>query len=138
MVRAARYGYLGMATLFLVGIVAQVFFIGLSLLGRRPSWGEHSALGHMLLLPVLFMVILAYLGRMKRPVKSLTWLTFLNYLLLVTVVFLRMAVPVVAAMHPVLAITMYGLTAALVLQALQAVRSPEQARARQIAEPGSV
>src|SRR5690606_39302478 len=108
-VRAARYGYLGMATLFLVGIVAQVFFIGLSLLGRRPSWGEHSALGHMLLLPVLFMVILAYLGRMKRPVKSLTWLTFLNYLLLVTAVFLRWSVPVVAAVEPVLAIAVCGL-----------------------------
>ena len=52
--------------------------------------------------------------------------------------FLRWSVPVVAAMHPVLASTMFGLTAALVLQALQAVRSPKQARARQIAEPGSV
>lgn len=141
--KVSRYGYLIVAVVFLVGILTQVFFAGLSLLGGQPSWGAHIALGHSLLLAALLLVAFAYLGRMKSRIKPLSWLTLVVYVLLADfVVFLRGSVPLVAALHPVLALVLFTLTAMLVSRAWQAIRSPERqmspARATRLAqEPAS-
>lgn len=129
----SRYGYLIAAVVFVLGVLAQVFFVGLSLLGGRPSWGAHIALGHSLLLVALLLVLLAYLGRMERPVKPLTWVNLVVYLLLADfVVFLRGVAPFAAALHPVLALILFAVAAMLVSRAWRAVRSPklEASRAR--------
>lgn len=135
--KASRYGYLFFASVFLVGILMQVFFIGLSLLGGQPSWEAHELVGHSLSLAILPMLLLAYLGRMDRPVKPLTWLDFGVYVLLIlAVTALRGIAPPLAALHPVLAVIMFSITAVLVSQAWQAVRAPERASSS-VMEPGA-
>jgi hypothetical protein len=44
--RISRYLYLVLAWLFVLGILGQVYLVGLSLLGGRPSWPDHIDLGY--------------------------------------------------------------------------------------------
>jgi hypothetical protein len=130
----SRYAYAAVAWLFVVGILTQVFLVGLSLLGRRPSWQIHIGLGHTLGILALLLVVLAYVGALPYPFKRLTWLTFALYVLLADVViFLRDSAPVVAALHPVLAVTLFALVSSLALRASRLVR--EAAATAVISQP---
>lgn len=121
--RISRYAYAAVAWLFALGILTQVFLIGLSLLGGQPSWQAHIGLGHSLSILALLMVILAYTGRLPRPMKPLTWLNFAIYILLADVViFMRQSVPLVAAFHPVLAVLLFAVNGFLAVRAWQLVR----------------
>jgi hypothetical protein len=54
MTRAARYAYLVLAWLVVVGIVTQVFLIGLGLFGDSENIETHRAVGWIVhLLPIL-------------------------------------------------------------------------------------
>ena len=137
--KIGRYGYLGMAALFAAGIMTQVYFVGLSLLGGRPSWNDHIGLGHGLGFLALLLVILAYVGRQPRGTKNLTWATFAVYVLLADVViFLRGTRGAVAALHPVLAITLFALVVTLLVRAWRSVKeeSPAATRTDMIQESG--
>ncbi len=130
--RLSRYAYAAAAWLFAVGILMQVLLVGLSLLGQQPSWQIHIGLGHTLGILALLLVVLAYVGALPHPDKRLTWLAFAMYVLLADVViFLRQSVPVVAALHPVLAVTLFAVTSNLALRATRLVRVlPVEARNR--------
>jgi hypothetical protein len=122
-IKLSRYAYATVAWLFAVGILTQVFLIGLTFLGRRPSLDTHVGLGHGLAIAPLLMVVLAYTGRLPRPMKPFTWLAFALYVLLADVViFMRESVPLVAAFHPVLAVLLFGVTGFLAVRAWRLVR----------------
>jgi mercuric ion transport protein len=122
-IRISRYLYTAAAWLFVAGILTQVFLIGLSLLGGRPSWPAHIDLGHSLSIVALLMVVLAYTGRLPHPMKPLTWLALVIYILLADVViFMRELAPLVAALHPVLAVLLFGIVGFLAIRAWRLVR----------------
>ncbi len=124
-VRLSRCAYTAVTWLFIAGILTQVFLIGLSLLGGRPSWQTHIGLGHGLAIAPLFMVVLAYAGRLPRPMKPFTWLVLVIYVLLADVViFLRGSVPIIAALHPVLAVLLFGVAGYLAIRAWRLMREP--------------
>ena len=124
-VRLSRYAYTAVAWLFVAGILIQVFLIGLTLLGGRPSMNTHRGLGHLWGILVLLMLVLAYTGRLPRPMKPFTWLTFAIYVLLADIViFMRGSAPLVAALHPVLAVVLFGIVGFLAVQAWRLVREP--------------
>lgn len=121
--RLSRYAYAAAAWLFVVGILTQVFLVGLSLLGQQPSWQTHVGLGHGLSIVALLMVALAYTSRLPRPMKPFTWLNLVISILLADVViFMRGSAPLVAALHPVLAILLFGIAGFLAMRAWQLVR----------------
>lgn len=123
--RVSYYAYAVATWLFVVGILMQVFLIGLSLLGRQATWQIHIGLGHGLAIAPLLMVVLAYIGRMPRPMKPLTWLALVIYVLLADVViFMRDSAPLVAAFHPVLAVVLFGITGFLAIRTWRLVREP--------------
>lgn len=122
-VRLSRYAYAGVVWLFVIGILTQVFLVGLTLLGGRPSMNTHRGLGHLWGILVLLMVILAYLGRLPRPMKPFTWLSIAIYALLADVViFMRGSAPLLAALHPVLAVLLFGVVGFLAIRAWRLVR----------------
>lgn len=122
-VKLSHYAYAAVAWLFVAGILTQVFLIGLSLLGGRPSWQTHIGLGHGLAIAPLLMVVLAYAGRLPRPMKPFTWLVLAIYVLLADVVtFMRGSAPIIAALHPVLAVLLFGLAGFLAIRAWRLVR----------------
>jgi hypothetical protein len=105
MIKISRYVYLAASWLFLAGVVVQVFLAGMVVVALQMTWNLHRDLGHMLGIPMLLMLITMYLGRMPRSQKRLTWLLFGAYFLQADVViFLRAQAPVIAALHPVLAL----------------------------------
>jgi hypothetical protein len=63
--------------LFLVGVVVQVFLAGMVVVALRMGWNNHRGLGHGLTFPLLVMLI---------------------------TIFLQFQVPVISALHPVLAL----------------------------------
>jgi len=122
-IRVSHYVYAAAAWLFVVGILTQVFLVGLSLLGGQPSWQTHIGLGHGLSIVGLLMVVLAYLGRLPPPMKPFTWLNFAIYILMADVViFMRASAPLVAALHPVLAVLLFGVAGFLAIRAWRMVR----------------
>ncbi len=124
--RISRYLYLVVAWLFVLGILGQVYLVGLSLLGGRPSWDDHIGLGHMIGGFALLMIIFGYLGRLPRSMKWLTWLNFGIYFLIADIViFMRDSAPKVAALHPVLAIILFPVAGTLAIRIWLIVRAPQ-------------
>lgn len=133
--KIGRYGYLGVAVLFVVGILLQVYLVGLSLLGQRPSWDDHVGLGHGLGILALLLVLLVYVGRQSEGLKRLTWVNFVVYVLLADVViFMRVDAPLVAALHPVLAITLFASAVTIAVRAWRAVDTESPGAVRAAAE----
>jgi len=125
-VKFSRYAYAAVASLFVLGILTQVFLIGLTFLGGRPSLGSHRGLGHGLALAPLLMIILAYTGQLPRPLKPFTWLVLAIYILLADmVIFMRVSAPLIAALHPVLAVLLFGISGFLAIRAWQLVREAQ-------------
>lgn len=132
--KVGRYGFLIFTGLFALGILAQVFFIGLSLLGGRPSWSAHVDTGHSIGGLVLLMVVFGYIGRNPRAVKWQTWLNLVIYILLADVViFMRGSAPLAAALHPVLAVLLFGNTTLLAVQAVKLLREVREPAAAGLA-----
>lgn len=125
-VRFSRYAYAAAAWLFVVGILTQVFLIGLTFLVGHPNLPIHAGLGHGLAIVPLLMVVFAYTGRLPRPMKPFTWLALIIYVLLADVViFMRGAAPIIAALHPVLALILFGTVGSLAIRISRLIREAQ-------------
>jgi len=126
MVKFGRYAYLVLAGLFTVGVLVQVFLAGMVVVAQQMGWGGHVSLGHMLAGPLIFMLITMYFGKLPRSLKWLTWGLFVVYALQADVlIFLRASVPVLSALHPVLALLDFAMGYALFRAVLKLVKSAE-------------
>jgi hypothetical protein len=113
-----------------IGVLVQVFLAGMVVVSYLISWGNHSTLGHTLAGPLLLMLISMYPGRLPQPMKQLTWLLFGVYVLQADVViFMRVQAPMVAALHPVLALVDFALGLTLARRAWSLVRQSSMATA---------
>lgn len=104
--------------LVVIGVVTQVFLAGMVVVARQLDWSAHTALGHIVFLPLLLMVITMYTGKAGKEVKRTTWILLLVYLVQADfLIFLRTStsVPVLilAALHPVLALAIFWLSVKL-------------------------
>jgi uncharacterized membrane protein len=128
MVKISRIVYLGTSALFLIGVAFQVFLAGMVVVALQMGWGNHRDLGHALALPLLIMLVSAYLGRLPRKMKWFTWTLLLVYVIQADVlIFMRTSAPVASAFHPVLALVDVLLAVMLVYQAWGLVREGRQA-----------
>lgn len=126
MAKISRYIYLGAAWLFLAGVVAQVFLAGMVVVAARMGWTDHIGLGHTLSGPLLLMLVTLYLGRAPGSMKRLTWLLFGAYILQADVlIFLRFQAPLLAALHPVLALVDFALGLTLARRAWPLARQSQ-------------
>lgn len=131
--KASRIAYAFFAWLFVAGVLLQVFFAGMTVVAGRMGWDNHIGLGHTLALPLILMLVTAYLGKLPGRMKRLTWLLFGVYVLQADVlIFLRGSAPVLAALHPVLALVDFALGLALARRAMAIVRSSETLEPRPI------
>lgn len=118
-----RIVFLVFAALFLVGVIIQVYLAGMVVVAGQIGWDNHISLGHTLGLPLLVMLIAAYVGRLPGRVKLLNWLLLGVYILQADIViFMRGSAPLVSAIHPVLALVDFALGLMLVRGAWFAVR----------------
>jgi hypothetical protein len=122
--RAARWAYPILAWAFVLGLVLQVFFIGLGLFGGRENIELHIAFGWLLHLAPLLVLLAAALSRAGR--KHWTWaLSLVAVMFFVPILpILRDASAVVAALHPVLALAAFWVSVVVARQSLEVVRQP--------------
>jgi hypothetical protein len=123
--RAARWGYLGLAWVFVVCVLVQVFLAGMLVFVSRDWQEVHVQTGHIFgLLPYL-MLILALVGRMPRKTVLLTLLLALLYGL--QYAFINgasgLGVAAIAAFHPVNALLIFW-TAITLARRAPALASP--------------
>jgi len=122
MISAARWLYLGLVWLYVVGIVVQVLLAGAALFGTGTSFEPHRSLGYILHLVPILLLIVGALSRVGRRV--LLW-----NLALAVVQFIQPLLPMlqgnapwVAALHPVLALAVFWLGLTLANEAFRLVR----------------
>lgn len=131
--KVSRMLYTFFAWLFVIGVITQVFFAGMTVVAVRWPWTNHVNLGHMLALPLLVMLISMYGGKLPGRMKRLTWLLLGVYVLQADVlIFMRASAPVLSAFHPVLALVDFALGLVLARQATEIVRTGETSAAPQL------
>lgn len=109
MVAAARYAYLVLAWGFVVGVVVQVFFIGLGLFAGSQNIELHVTLGWILHLAPLLVLAAAAMARVgRRRILEATALAAVVFIVPILAT-LREDAPVFAALHPVGAIFAFWL-----------------------------
>src|SRR5688500_9992775 len=101
MIRRSRVAYAVTAWAFVVGLIAQVFFIGLGLFADRNGTSIHRDFGWLLHLWPLLILLSAYLSRAGK--RHWQWALVLALVVFMVPIFvtLRTSVPVLAALHPV-------------------------------------
>jgi hypothetical protein len=123
MIRAVRIGYAVTAWLFAVGLLVQVFLIGLGLLGGSASGLDlHRDFGWILHLFPLLILLFAALSRAGK--RHWQWALLLAIVVFLVPIFvlLRDSVPVAAALHPVAAVIAFPISLVVALNSLEALR----------------
>jgi hypothetical protein len=126
-VSSARAVYLGLVWIYLAAIVVQVFLAGVGLFGAARDFEPHRSLGWILHLGPVLLLIVAFVARVGW--QTIWW----NVALLLTVGVqpflpgLRNDVPLLAALHPVLALVIFWITLTIGLRAWRRVREPAPA-----------
>jgi hypothetical protein len=127
-VRWSRYAYAFLAWAFVVGVLAQVLFIGmgLPLLGRQPSMVElHRNVGWIVHVLPIGVLVFAYLSR--AGARHWQWALVLAVIVFIVpiLVGLRDSSPILAALHPVLAMVSFAIGVIVALESVRAMRRPE-------------
>ena len=128
MVQGSRYAYVFTAWAFVVGLAAQVLFIGmgLPLLGNQPSMIElHANFGWLLHLWPLLILLFAFLS--KAGARHWQWALALAVVVFMVpiLVGMRTSSPTIAAFHPVLAVIAFAMAVMVALRSLRALRKGE-------------
>jgi hypothetical protein len=128
MTRGFRVALAAVAALFVIGVVVQVFFAGMAVFGAG-EWSTHIDFGYGVAgLPVI-MLLLAWPAHSGRSLALLSLALLVVAQVQTSLPLLRDDLPVVAALHPVNALLVFGLGIVV------ARRSFDLASARSVAPP---
>ena len=124
MTRAARYAYAILAWGFVVGVVVQVFFIGLALFSDPSSMENHRTLGWILHLVPILVLAAAALSRAGR--RHWQWALAMAVVVFIVPILATMS-DVLGALHPVGALLTFWLAIVVARNALDALRQTDAA-----------
>jgi hypothetical protein len=122
MVRASRLLYAVLAWAFVVGLLAQVFLIGLGLFGSSASATDlHRNFGWLLHLVPLLVLLFAALSRAGS--RHWQWALALAVVVFLVPIFatLRDGIPILAALHPVAALIAFPISLVVAMNSRSAV-----------------
>jgi uncharacterized protein DUF6220 len=102
----------GLAWLAMAGFVVQFYLIGVALFGVTTV-EMHRRLGYLLAIPVVLILILALAGRLGGRPIGLSALLLVLFVVQALLPSLRTSVPWLAALHPLNALALMGVTAAI-------------------------
>src|SRR5262249_27594159 len=104
--------YRGLAWLTMAGFVVQFYLIGVALFGVTTV-EMHRRFGYLLAIPVVLILILALAGRLGGRPIALSTLLLVLFIVQAVLPSLRGSVPWLAALHPLNALALMGVAAAL-------------------------
>jgi O-antigen ligase len=116
----------GLAWVVLVGLLLQFYWVGMALFGAT-SFELHRIWGYLLAIPILLLLVLALAGGLGRRLVGLSALLVVLTIVQATLPSLRSSVPLVAALHPVNALALMGLSAAIAHRARTEALDRDQA-----------
>jgi len=127
MARYLTIAYAVVACLFVAALIVQVFLIGLALFDD-PSFREtHRSFGFTVVgLAALLLLIVGILARPGRREVGLLVGIFILYIVQTSLPGLQSSYPIVAALHPVLALGLFAMGLQVARLATQRVRAPRQ------------
>lgn len=135
LVRGSRLGAMAFAWLFAAGVVAQIFLAGLALFDTAERWDDHSSLGMTLGVLLLPLLVLVPLGRVGRPVIGMTGVLVVLFMVQVTLPTIDTGW--VAALHPLVAFALLGISSQLGARLRELAMAPDRAEARDGGVPGT-
>lgn len=108
--KIARYIYVGLAWLTLVGVIIPFFLAGMSLFVSRTYWSTHAGIGFSSGWPILGLIIFGLIGWIPRRLTA--WLVGMAVLHFVHTLLpaLKADAPFAAAVHPVSALILAVVT----------------------------
>ena len=124
MIRVGRFGYAALAWAFVVGILLQVFFIGLGLFVEPRNFDLHVNFGWLLHLgPLLILVAAAFAGAGRIRILQAAALA-VTFFVVPILAAIRADLPWAAAFHPVGALLGFWLATVVARRATSLVRLP--------------
>jgi hypothetical protein len=108
LIRWSRIAVVVLARLFIIGIVVQIFLVGLSLFESADYWEDHKSLGESLGLIPILLILVALVGRL--PMRVIVMAAALLVLFGVQYALPTVDNGYVAALHPVNALVLMGLS----------------------------
>lgn len=106
-VRVSGFLFMAAACALLLCVVVQVFLAGMAIFVHPRYWAQHTTFVHYFELLPLLMLLLAFAGRLPR---RLAWHSFGLYVMIFLQYFfanIRMQLPFIAALHPVMALLIF-------------------------------
>ena len=122
----ARTVYAGLAWLFFVGVVYQVFLAGMGLLGDGDM-KSHIGFGWTLPLLTIPLLIVAAAARPDRRTFLLTVLLLVITFFQISLPGLRTEAPALAALHPVNALAIFWVSLTIARRSTALMREPSAA-----------
>jgi Family of unknown function (DUF6220) len=121
LIRWSRIAAMVLARLFTIGVVLQVFLVGLGFFQDLDYWDDHKSLGQSLgIIPVL-LIVAALLGRL--PPRLIGMSVVLLALWIVQISLPEVDNGYIAALHPLNAFLLFGLSAQIGDQVRNLTRS---------------
>ncbi len=137
--KVARYIYVGLAWLTLVGVIIPFFIAGMSLFVSRSYWSLHGEIGFLSGWPILGLIIFGLIGWIPRRLTA--WLVGMTALHVVHTLLptLRSDAPMAAAVHPLSALLLATVTFMHARKATQLLIEPSEDPAKTAVpvEPGA-
>lgn len=99
--------------IFLAGLLLEFYLAGAAIFGAGLSFEPHRMLGSGLAILVILLLVLALVGRLGRKMIGFSVLLVLLTIVQVMLPSLRGNVPWIAALHPVNALALMGISAML-------------------------
>jgi Family of unknown function (DUF6220) len=125
MVRGVRFVYVALTWAFVIGILLQVYFIGLGLFSSSDYLELHATFGWLLHLVPPFILLAAALARAGRSRILLTAALAVLIFFVPILAAIRADAPLTAAFHPVAAVLAFGLAIFVARGARTLLRSTE-------------
>lgn len=119
--QAAWYVFLGLSVAFALCVTVQVFIAGLAVFVTPVHWAQHTSFVHIFEFVPLIMLVVGVAGRL--PVR-LRWLSAALFVLVYAQYFtanIGGLAPLVAALHPVVALVIFGLSLHVVKETRRAM-----------------
>ncbi len=102
---------MALAWLFTAGVAIQIFLAGLALFDTAARWDDHSSFGMMIGILVLPLLVLVPLGRAGRSLIGMTVVLVVLYIVQVNLP--NIDASYVAALHPLVAFALLGMSGQL-------------------------
>ena len=105
-IRFSRWGFQILALVFVISIAVQTFLAGLAIFTDSSYWLSHTTFVVWFQFIPIVMLILSVTGRLPKPAR---WQSAALFLLIVPLQYMSIHIPGAGAIHPVIALALFGL-----------------------------